>query len=377
MGEENKKSNLRKTIEFTRDYWFLITLVISMLTAGFYFFFFDIHPLQKQYEKKIQAVHTGLHNNIGISLLRQGYFDKAKQEFSDALEYQPYDKDALNGKLLAELFLKLGSVDRNPAFAEKIKIEISKLDLTQKDELYLIRKKYFADLDLHNNKKKQAISQYDEILQKDSSYIDVLNTYAWLMYEEPVPEIDKMEMLFFQMLNADTTDYRACHGLGYTYYMKAIKEENDNDRDIYLHNAALITKKAYFLIFTRLHVLVDLGEVVRSNYPEYALQLHKQAEQFLDDPTIMELPENKPTLTARLLKSQGYVLILTNEQKKAWITYQLALDNLAMYRKYDDKSYLAKHKKLFKAAKKLDRSENIIAIYHDQKTILDILLPEQ
>ena len=60
----------------------------------------------------------------------------------------------------------------------------------------------------------------------------------------------------------------------------------------------------------------------------------------------MELPENKPTLTARLLKSQGYVLILTNEQKKAWVTYQLALDNLAMYRKYDDKSYLDKHKKL-------------------------------
>lgn len=361
-----------------QKYWFLITLLISAFTAIFYFFYFDVNPLEKQYENKIQSVHVGLYNNIALSFMRQGYFEKAKKEFDNALEYKSYNRDALNGKLLSELFLNLGSVDQNPALASKIKTEISRLELGKNDELFFVREKYFADLEMHNGNISTAMNLYDKLLKKDSNYIDLLNTYAWLNYRIGEPNLGKMQVLFRKMIDIDSTDYRAFHGFGYTMYMRAIEETDPSLRSDYISEATLQSSVAYNLIITRFNVILDLGEIVRSNFPDLAVRFHLQAKQLLDDAAIMELKENSRPLGYKLLTADDfYVVIPTLEQKHALVLYELALDYLADYRLNYEITSLVEHDDLFQLATEFDKNGDIRLIYEDQRVVLDLFLPEQ
>jgi len=379
MTEKSKSNKFVQFLKVIQDYWFLITLLFSALAALFYFIYFDVNPLEKQYENKIQSLHAGLHNNIALSFLQQGYFEKAKVEFEGALEYKPYNRDALNGKLLSELFLNLGSVDRNPAMAGKIRSGVSILELSKEDELFNIREKYFADLELHNGNIEEAMNRYDNLLAADSNYIDLLNTYAWLNYEITKPNLDKMETLFKKMIEVDSTDYRAYHGYSYTRYMRALGVEDPSLRNYFIRDATIQSAIAYTLIITRFNVILDLGEIIRSLNPGMAISFHLQAKQLLDDPAIMELDENRLPLGYKLLtfENSQYIIIPTLEQKRALVFYELALDYLADYRLNYEITSLVEHDEMLQLAKEYDKNGDIRLIYEDQRAVLDLFLPEE
>ena len=379
MTEKSKSNKFVQFLKVIQDYWFLISLLFSALAALFYFIYFDVNPLEKQYENKMQSLHAGLHNNIGLSFLQQGYFEKAKKEYDGALEYKPYSRDALNGKLLSELFLSLGSVDRNPALAGKIKTEVSKLEFSKEDELFNIREKYFADLELHNGDIKEAMKLYNNLLVADSNYIDLLNTYAWLNYEIGEPDLDKMSVLFKKMIAVDSTDYRGYHGFAYAMYMRAIREENTELRNDFVYDAANNCITAYNLIITRFNVILDLGEIVRSINPDMAVDIHLRAKQLLEDPVVMSLEENRSTLGYKLLtfENNAYVFIPTLEQKQALVLYELALDYIADYRLNYEITSLIEHDELLKLATEYDKNGDIRLIYEDQRAVLDLFLPEE
>lgn len=191
MSKKPNGNTFTRLLKGIQEYWFLITLLFSAFAAIFYFIYFDVNPLEKQYENKIQTLHVGLHNNIAVSLLKQGYYEDAKEEYQKALEYKSYYKEALNGKLLTDLFLNLKSLDQNPALADKLMAEVSKLEIDEEDELYTIRKKLYADLELHKGNQEEALNLYDQLLETDSSYVDLLNNYGWIAYDSDTSNLQK------------------------------------------------------------------------------------------------------------------------------------------------------------------------------------------
>lgn len=376
-----EKSGSNKFVQFLKaiqEYWFLITLLFSALAALFYFIYFDVNPLEKQYENKMQTLYVGLHNNIALSYLQQGYFKKAKEEFDNALEYKSYNKDALNGKLLAELFLNLKSVEHNPTLGDKTKAQVVKLDMEKDDDLFIIREKYYADLELRKGKLSGAINLYDQILEEDSNYVDLLNTYAWIMYEIGEPDLNKMAVLFKKMTEVAPDDYRAHHGYSYSLYMRALNEEDASSRTEIIIRAANKCIDAYNLIITRINVVLDLGEIVRSINPDMALDLHLRAKQLLEDPAIMNLDENRSPLGYKLLTfDDEYIIMPTLEQKRALVFYELAVDYLADYRLNYEITSLVEHDDMLQLATEHDKNGDIRLIYEDQRAVLDLFLPEE
>jgi len=379
MTTEKSKSN--KFVQFLKviqDYWFLITLLFSALATLFYFIYFDVNPLEKQYENKMNTLHVGLHNNIALSFLQQGYFEKATEEFKKALEYKSYNKDALNGKLLADLFLSLNSLEHNPSLADKIQAEITMLEMDGEDDLFVIRKKLYADLDLRKGKQTEALILYDQILEKDSNYVDLLNTYAWILYESPKTDLNKMAELFKKLTEVAPNDYRGYHGYSYVQYMRALETEDASTRNNMILLAANKCIEAYNLIITRFNVVLDLGEIVRSINPDMAVDIHLRAKQLLDDPAIMELDENRLPLGYKLLTfDDEYVIMPTLEQKRALVFYELALDYLADYRLNYEITSLVEHDDMLQLAQEYDKNGDIRLIYEDQRVVLDLFLPEE
>lgn len=378
MNEVPKNNAFVRFLKVIQDYWFLITLLFSALATLFYFIYFDVNPLEKQYENKIQTLSVDLHNNIALSYLQQGYFEKALIEFENALTYKSYNKQALNGKLLAELFLSLKSIEHNPNLSEKTKNEIAKLEIDEDNELYPIRKKYYADNELGSGNPEEAINLYENLLAEDSNYVDLLFTYGWLNYELGEPDLNKMSKLFRKLTEIAPKDFRGYHGYAYAMYMKAVYETDPSLKNDYIFEAANQCINAYNLIYTRFNVALDLGEIIRSIEPLLAVDIHLKSKQLLDDPTIMAMEENSPTLGYKLLMSNTtqYVIITTLEQKKALVFYELALDYLADYRKNYEITSLIDHDDYYALASELDQNGNIRLIYEDQKAILDMFLPE-
>lgn len=378
MNEVPKNNAFVRFLKVIQDYWFLITLLFSALATLFYFIYFDVNPLEKQYENKIQTLSVDLHNNIALSYLQQGYFEKALIEFENALTYKSYNKQALNGKLLAELFLSLKSIEHNPNLSEKTKNEIAKLEIDEDNELYPIRKKYYADNELGSGNPEEAINLYENLLAEDSNYVDLLFTYGWLNYELGEPDLNKMSKLFSKLTEIAPKDFRGYHGYAYAMYMKAVYETDPSLKNDYIFEAANQCINAYNLIYTRFNVALDLGEIIRSIEPLLAVDIHLKSKQLLDDPTIMAMEENSPTLGYKLLMSNTtqYVIITTLEQKKALVFYELALDYLADYRKNYEITSLIDHDDYYALASELDQNGNIRLIYEDQKAILDMFLPE-
>jgi len=379
MSNSAKGNAIVKFLKVIQDYWFLITLLFSALATLFYFIYFDVNPLEKQYENKIQTLHVDLHNNIALSYLQQGYYKDALEEFDNTLGYKSYNKLALNGKFLTELFLNLKSIEHNPTLSEKTKTEVAKLEIDENDELYRIRKKYYADNELGNGRTDEAIALYNELLVEDSNYVDLLYTYGWLTYEFGKTELNKMATLFKKQTEIAPRDFRGYHGFAYAMYMKAVYETDPTLRNDFIYEAANQCINAYNLIFTRFNVVLDLGEIVRSINPSMALEMHLKAKQLLDDPAIMALDENSPTLGYKLLmsNSDNYVIIATHEQKKALVFYEMALDYLADYRKNYEITSLVEYEELLDLANELDKNGDIRLIFEDQKNVLDLFLPEQ
>jgi hypothetical protein len=141
-----------------------------------------------------------------------------------------------------------------------------------------------------------------------------------------------MENAFKRMTEIDPYDYRGFHGLGYALYMKAVRDSDPTNRSSSMLAAAEQAQSAKNLGIERLNIVMDFGEVARSVNPELSLSYHHWGRRILDDPKASQAGDNPFDLGAALLLKEGQVHISGNNEKLAWIEFQLALDNLARHR---------------------------------------------
>jgi tetratricopeptide (TPR) repeat protein len=316
------------------------------------------------------------HCSVGYVLLEAGHFDEAQKEFDEALKLSAEDQTALNGRYLSNLFLSLNSPDWDPAIGFAIQKHLSETGALDRERHRHIIDKYLGDLNVRVTDVKAAKEYYAKALAQKADYIDALFTLGWLYYEEG--DVDGMETSFRKMTEVDLRDFRGFHGLGYTLYMKVIRELDADKRSELITEAARQSGLAKDLIYNQLHIVMDFGEVARSVNPGLSLIYHEFGKKVMDDPVLSQLEENRMALQAQLLMSQGQVIFVEGKDAKmAWIEYQTALDHLAIQRNSPDEDHVEKHEKHLEKAKELDPCEDIYPIYLDQLTILDLLLPEQ
>ena len=185
-----------------------------------------------------------------------------------------------------------------------------------------------------------------------------------------------MERMFRKLTEVDPHGYRGFHGLGYALYMKAIVEPDAEARKSLISEAAAQSGAAKDLYFNQVNIVMDFGEISRSVNPGLSLFFHDYGKKILTDPVLRELGDNPYPLLNRLLMSDGEINIESKDDKLAWISYQKALDHLAIYRTSGDQKNADEHKRLFEKAQRLDSDKLIHYIYADQLAILDLLLPE-
>ena len=148
-----------------------------------------------------------------------------------------------------------------------------------------------------------------------------------------------------------------------------------------LREAAQQSQRASNLRTAQLNVMVDFGEVARAVFPQVSQFFHEEAMKLLDDPETSKLSQVTDILDARLLRSPDdrHVYIRTNNDRHAWVRYELALDHLAESRSIDNiehgRAERAEHDRLFAEARKLDASGDMLNIYQDQLKILDQFNP--
>ena len=141
------------------------------------------------------------------------------------------------------------------------------------------------------------------------------------------------------------------------------------------------SQRASNLRTAQLNVMVDFGEVARAVFPQVSQFFHEEAMKLLDDPETSKLSQVTDILDARLLRSPDdrHVYIRTNNDRHAWVRYELALDHLAESRSIDNiehgRAERAEHDRLFAEARKLDASGDMLNIYQDQLKILDQFNP--
>jgi hypothetical protein len=123
----------------------------------------------------------------------------------------------------------------------------------------------------------------------------------------------------------------------------------------------------------RWSIIADFGEVARCVNPRLSIFFHQYGSELLEDLGLKKV--NPRVLVARLLINEGEVRIKTPNQKRAWITYQLALDYLAVHRLGLAPNGEESHNILFTKASSFDPTGEIYPIYADQLAILDLLLP--
>ena len=64
-------------LKATKDYWFLITLVASVVLTLAYMVVFRINPWDQQRAVKLRRDRVKFHNTIGYSLIESGRFKDA------------------------------------------------------------------------------------------------------------------------------------------------------------------------------------------------------------------------------------------------------------------------------------------------------------
>jgi len=308
------------------------------------------------------------------TLLEEGRFKAAKNEFDEALKLVPVDQAALNGRYLADLFLGFNAPDWDPAVGHAIQRHLAATATDARDRFAHVVQKYLGDLNSRIGNTPLRDSHYQDALKRKPDYPDALFTVGWIYYSESDP--DGMEETFRKMAKINPHDYRGLHGLGYALYMKAIREQDPKRRADLIADATMQSDAAKNLSINLLHIVMDFGEVARSGDPWVSLHFHKLGRKILDNPRLNKLGDNAFGLTARLLVvGDRDVFIETQEQKLAWIEYQIALDHIAMHRKGIAEDGQAQHDAMFETAKGKDSDGIALSIYNDQLAILDRLLP--
>jgi tetratricopeptide (TPR) repeat protein len=368
-------------VRVLKDYWFLVTLGVSAVASVAYMLLFQVTPVDAYVEIKKQREEVIFHNAVAFSLLEQGRYELAKAEFDKSLAIRATDYTALSGRYLAELFLDLQSPEWDPAVGLAIRDHLSRLRTRDPATLSPIVEKYLGDVEHQVANDDLARQHYEKALELKPNYGDALFTYGWFNYsDQKQPNLPKMEQVFRRMTELDPYDYRGFHGLGYALYMQAVADKNSERRWTLLTEAAQQCSRASILSINRLNVVTDFGEIARCVVPSLSLFFHQQGLQILNDPLMSKAKDNVVSLGAQLLTQHGYVSINGADQKRAWLTYQLALDHLALARQGEDPaSHRTQHDLLKKKASELDpRAEGtrIADIYDDQLAILNGFLPE-
>ena len=253
-------------LSFIKEYWFIITLLLSLVTTVFYFIFFDVNPLDKQYEIKIRKKHARLHNAIGLDLLRLGHHSKAKEQFKKVLEYRPHNRKALKGYFLSDLFLEHESLGMNPSIIVAMLKRIRDMGIAYDDDYDFIYLKLIADLESATGNTKGAINGYNNAITKAEHdnlfYTAAYDILGWGIYSNSdnltSQELGEMEKIFREISENEKNDYRGFHGLGYTYFVRAIREKDIDKRQKLIDLAAEQCQTAVYLLHNRAHVAMDL-----------------------------------------------------------------------------------------------------------------------
>ena len=338
---------------------------------------FQVTPLDKYYEIKHKREQVEFHNLIGYNLLERGHYGLAKKEFERAINLTSTDYDSLNGQYLSELFLAMETPAWDPAIGITIQSSVKKLGIIDEKKLQHIVEKYFADFYSYVGNFKEAQLHYEKALSLKPDYIDTLYTYGWFCYSN-IPDLKKMELLFSNMVEADIYDYRGFHGYGYALYMQAINKRNSEHRIEMMENAYKQSDRASRLKINQINVVIDFGEIARTINPILSIWYHKRGLELLDNPVTSQLPENESTFEIRLLtkkdsEKKDPVSLKTSAEKRALISYQLALDYLILYKKEKSPEHKKLHGNFLSEAKALDKMGNVIPIYEDQLKIIALL----
>jgi len=364
-------------LQFLKDYWFLITLGLSALTAIAYMIVFQVSPWEKYEETSERKAAVKLHIQLGQDLLDAGHYKDAAGEFEHSLKLAPSKPEALEGKRKTDLFLRLEDPDWKPgrtmAYWDLLK--------SQGDHNILL---FMGMLHMRigeAEKSLQYFQQADAAYKGHSKlskpyYGEALFQLGWACYGES--DYDRMAEHFRKLQEMEKYDYRGYHGLGYALYMKAIAEsETDEEAALKLLNEATeLLRIAYNYVPNILVVNSDIGEIARILDPDFSIFFHNRAMECITNDKLYMLPDNFGMVSAILITgNKQWVTLAEKGDKIAWINYLLALDyyikGLRENEHYPD---LAAHNRYLKAAQAAQMSAGPEMIYHDQRTIGERLL---
>ncbi|HKP69108.1 MAG TPA: tetratricopeptide repeat protein [Pyrinomonadaceae bacterium] len=364
-------------LKATKDYWFLITLVASVVLTLAYMIIFRINPWDQQRAVKLRRDRVKFHNAIGYSLIESGRFTEALSEFEESLKLSAEDETALNGRYISNLFLSFDAPVSDPAVGIAIQQHLSKTDALKRECHLHVIEKYLGDLHDRIGNRPRAEEHYEAALKQKPDYPHALYSVGWLRYADGRSRVGEMEQLFRKLTEVSPYDFRGYHGLGYALYMKATGDGLDaQTRKTLMTEATDHAGRARDLIYNQLNVVMDFGEVARSTDPWLSLHFHKFAKKIVTDPELRDSGENRFPIWAKLLMSDDSLGIEGKDAKLSWINYQRALDYLAMERMNLDPGDGGDHKTFFDRARRLDTENQILKIYNDQLEVLNLLLPE-
>jgi tetratricopeptide (TPR) repeat protein len=368
------KESALHILHLIKDYWFLITLLLSAIASVFYMIVFHVNPWETQRAIKLRKDRVKLHNKVGQTLLEGGHYQLAKNQFEETLKLESSDQTALYGQYLGDLFLQLRSVEWDPAVGHAIQKHIAEVNSFENKQMLHIVQMYLGVLHLRIQKPDQARSYMEQALRLKPAYADALFHLGWFHYSQVV-EVSVMHQMFLEMTKLDPYDYRGFHGLGYALYMKAVRESSPEKRNLDLFEAARQSEAAKNLTPNRLNIVMDFGEVARCVQPHLSIYFHEVGRQLVENPTFHEAADNAQNIFVQLLLTAGGISIGGKENKLAYVDYQLSLDYLALFRREGLPAHKKEHDLRFKKASDLDSQKNIYPVYVDQLAILDLAMP--
>src|SRR5688572_28262829 len=190
---------LDTVLRVTKDYWFLITLIASVVLTLAYMIVFRVNPWDQQRSAKLRRDRVRFHNSVGYTLLEGGHFTDAKGEFDESLKLSAEDQTALNGRYLANLFINIEIPTADPAIGFAIHRHITQTDYLRREEHSHLIDKYLGDLQKRVLRFPEAIAYYEAALKRKPDYPNALYTLGWMYYQRAYTNIDEMVRLFRKM----------------------------------------------------------------------------------------------------------------------------------------------------------------------------------